>query len=587
MKLIVEGFPYQSEEAQKLIGLLKTKDLDKSNSTNYVGYCYSKSLQDCVFFVPKVICDASNQILSRHSPEECIDFATSTLSPEEKSFLQGLNVWIYRAIKKFAEKEKSETLHRHCFTNNDPNGQPVDETFLDNILALKNFYEENRDFFIFTMKSAHSQKHKISWRKTVSRSTAIIQNETPIYLNPISKKKTIDWDEELMSIFFSILFYINSFGFEIHTNDYYELIKGESFKAYLNGLGASRLRQIKHRYYSDKTRKMWSLCYAFFEKVDFLSSSKSDIDFLVVNKFHVAFEQMVDDLIGQRNLDEMRKLGDGKIIDHIYQDSSLLSADDIFYLGDSKYYKIGSSVSETSKSTFKQFTYARNIVHESIKDCPFDKTWPFRDPLTEGYCITPNFFISAEIDPSCRYDLDGFENNSVDSPYCSTQFENRLFDRDTLWVNRYNLNFLYLLSTYASADSGIKRSFREKARRFFRDSTIDLMNDKYEFWELSPKSGKLDTALPDSIKWRLRGMIYRLGKHGQTLLFAIEKPQGKNKQKSIDKFSLEYQPIIDQYFNHKRCILSKNSNETITYIDTKASASHGFFFFFFDDESDS
>lgn len=514
MKLIVEEYCYKSTLAREILKGFNHKVLKEGISTDCVGYCYNKHLEDCVFFVPKVICDENNMILGKYSPEDCIDLSNSNLDTREQSFLHNLNIWIYRALKEYSHlKDSSAILQEHFINLADSSGRVVQGSFLDKILALIRFYEENRDFFIFTLKNIHSQHHRINWNKTISRSQAIIQDNIPFYLDPVSKKKSIDWDEELMIIFFSILDYIKKYGFVIRTEYNYELIRGDAFKAYIDGLGSRRLRQIRHRYFSDKTRKLWLLCYSFFEHAETILSSKDEKEFLIATNFHTAFEAMVDELIGNPKLADMRKLDDGKIIDHIYEDTSILSKDLIYYIGDSKYYKRSNSVEERSKSAYKQYTYARNIVHDSIRNS-FEKTWPYRDELTEGYCITPNFFISAEIDSDLKYDIDGFEKEKKDflgKPYSSRQFNNRLFDRDTLWINQYNLNFLYLVSAYASADLGQKEQFKKKARRFFRDCTIELMNKMYIFWELQPKDGqKLKDVLTNIVNWELRGMVYRL-----------------------------------------------------------------------------
>lgn len=574
MKLIVEGYNYKSETVNKILNGFSHRYLKEGVSTDCVGYCYSKSLDDCVFFAPKVICDSSDKVLGKYSPEDCIDLSKSDVTSDEKTFLQELNVWIYRALQEFSNLEdSSEILQKQFFSVVDKTGMVTSGTFLDKILAIVKFYHDNRDFIIFTIKSIHSQNHKINWRRTISHSQSIVQDDSSFYFDPIAKKKTIDWDEELMIIFFSILEYIKKYGFDLRTDNQYDLIKGERFSAYMEGLGVRRLRQIRHRYYSDKTRQLWSLCYAFFETSNTIFSSKEDTDYLVATSFHIAFEAMVDELIGQPELANMRNLDDGKIIDHIYQDQSLLSNDLVYFIGDSKYYKTRYSVQERSLSAYKQFTYARNVVQDSIRNS-FIETWPFRDPLTEGYCITPNFFISAEIDAEHRFDLDGFEKTDVEGKHFSSrQFNNRLFDRDTLWVNQYNLNFLFLLSTYASADSGVKESFRIKAHRFFRERTIALLNEEYEFWELRPLNGKtLDETFKNTVKWELRGTVYRLGKNGDSLLLAFEKPDDNVEDYDVLQNNYEREldfervkPIIESSFRFRKCILSYGT-EIIEYV---------------------
>ena len=51
---------------------------------------------------------------------------------------------------------------------------------------------------------------------------------------------------------------------------------------------------------------------------------------------------------------------DGKIIDHIYEDKSLIDRSNIFFIGDSKYYKSDNTAVQNSK--YKQITYAKNII---------------------------------------------------------------------------------------------------------------------------------------------------------------------------------------------------------------------------------
>ncbi len=597
MKLIVEEFNYKSEEAKKILAGFNHRVLEDGVSTDCVGYCYSKSLDDCVFFLPKVVCDSSGKLLGKDSPELFIDVEHSDLSSADKEFIQGLSVWIYRSLKVYSENKKlkeesSKILLSKSFSVVNSVGDTKSGTLLDKILALIRFYNENKDFFIFTMRSIHSQQHKINWSRTISRSQVFFQDNVPVYINPVSKKKSIDWDEELMVIFFSILEDIKKYGFDIRTDNNYALIKGDAFKEYRNGLGIRKLRQIKHRYFSDKTRKLWSLCYAYFDTTDIINSSKEDSDYLMATDYHVAFESMVNELIGDPELDSMRKLDDGKVIDHIYRDTSLLSNDLIYYIGDSKYYQTSRSVGEKSTSTYKQYTYARNIVHNSITHA-VGETWPFRDKLTEGYVITPNFFIRAEIAANRQYDSDGFDRDSYlgHDPYSSRQFNGRLFDRDTLWVNQYNLNFLYLLSAYAAGNSEQKRLFRDKAHRFFRNGTIDLLNSRYVFWVLSPKAGKtLKETLQSTVKWDLRGLVYRLGNENENLLLALEKPRepekDENRSYTIYERNAEFnriKPIVQNLFEHKRCLLSKERDQHIQYVDLADTPKEDLVFLF-DDE---
>ena len=576
MKLFIEKYPYKSEVAKDLL-----KDFDPyytkdgKVTTDFVGYCYDKEEQDCIFILPKVVCDQNDTVFGK-DPNDIADIQNCLLEDDYKDFLENLGIWIYRALNEYSKHNPATKALRKKSFSELGGADSTKGSYLDVLLSLKAFYEENRDFFLFTMKNIHSQHHKINWQNTIAHSPVIFQGNVPIYINPVSRRKEIDWDEELLTIFFSILQYMNKFGFDISIDLNYDITKGEKFEAYRSGLGAAKLRQIKHKYFSDTSRKLWSLCYSFFEKEEEIKSSKQRTDYLMATSFHVVFESMVDTLIGDPEYDSLKKLGDGKIIDHIYKYGSVLSPDQLFYIGDSKYYGVGTSPSEDSKDVFKQFSYARTVVNNTIRD-NIDSIWPYRDNLTEGYAVIPNFFISANTDPKLRYEYDGMD--AITNPdivkYNFKVFANRLFDRDTLWVRQYNLNFLYLLSVYASADEGAQATFKAKARRFFKGGTIDLLNRMYEFFILSPKSGTLESAMTDSIKWGLRGMCYRTGENSEQLLLALEKPGllQPATEKTGEYVSLlkedyrRIKPIVETSFNCLRCELSGIDSAPLREID--------------------
>ena len=245
---------------------------------------------------------------------------------------------------------------------------------------------------MYIIKNLHSGYDRINWRKTISHKTPILQDGTPIYVDVINRKKQINFDEELMVIFYSILNYISgNLGIIIPVECNYDLITGAQFEAYMEGLGETRLNAIKYKYFSDKDLKLWNLCYAFFQKTSGIQSSNDISDFLLIGSFEIVFESMIDALIGDPDLSGIKSMDDGKIIDHIFRYHSPIDGKDIYYIGDSKYYAIGAEIGD--ESIYKQFTYAKNIIqyHFSGKL----ETSGYRDTLTEGYNFTPNFFISA------------------------------------------------------------------------------------------------------------------------------------------------------------------------------------------------
>ncbi|MBO7608503.1 MAG: LlaJI family restriction endonuclease [Paludibacteraceae bacterium] len=382
-------------------------------------------------------------------------------------------------------------------------------TFLDVILELLQFNRDNQDYLTFILKNQHRGLNKINWTRTITKNQAIIQDGSPIYLNPINRKRTINFDEELLIIYYSILEYIHQqYGFRVNVNANFELIKGERFKAYINGLGCVRLRQIKYKYFSDKALRIWELCYAFFDHA-YKISIRSDVkDYLLVHDFHEVFEDMVDELIGDpldQDLEALKNQEDGKQLDHLYRYYGLTKhenkGDQVYYIGDSKYYPRGKS-DMGNQPISKQYTYARNLVQYNLNLFLDEQNGKkqvkmyqkYRDEETEGYDIVPNFFISARID---QFNNNGYSQSNVTPKemqngkkfHVSRQFENRLFDRDTILVAHYDVNFLYVIAIYSRDNMSEKESWKNKVREQFRKEIRKGLNDTYQFYAMTPREG--------------------------------------------------------------------------------------------------
>ena len=114
----------------------------------------------------------------------------------------------------------------------------------------------------------------------------------------------------------------------------------------------------------DELVLLWNLLYAFFDKSETIRSGKSKEEALLTRSFDRIFEDMVDGLIGDDMFADMKSNEDGKEIDHIYKDRSLLDDRYIYYIGDSKYYFFGGDLDK--KSLYKQCPYAKNIIQLNI-----------------------------------------------------------------------------------------------------------------------------------------------------------------------------------------------------------------------------
>ena len=505
MRILIEEYQYDvSKVRDVLYGIDALENMEGRVSIHYVGYYYNTLLKDCVFILPKVLLknvDGQDLVLGKYKPEDIANL--DTFDSKERSFLYKFAVWIYRAIVVYKNDKRSDTriVCHSRIAQMGNGGRRLSNTYLDILLSLIQFNRDNQNFFFFVIKNLHSGLNKINWQRTIATKMAIIQDGQAVYLNPVNKRRQVNFDEELLIIFFSILNYIgDTYGFPKDICFQFPLITGKRFETYLNGLGKTRLRQIKYKYFSDKALQLWNLCYAFFKEARQISVSTEQREYLLVKNFNIVFEAIIDELIGDKEPPRgLKDQDDGKRVDHIYSYRNLTNNEEdkpIYYIGDSKYYKIGNPISE--ESVYKQFTYARNVIQwnlnlfldERDEDAALRKKHPiYRDELTEGYNIIPNFFISAKMDEKLSYADNVSATDRKQNVFLSRHFKNRLFDRDTLLVYHYDVNFLYVVSLYARENAHQKAQWKQKVRELFREKIQEALKEKYAFYAMTPKPG--------------------------------------------------------------------------------------------------
>lgn len=512
MRILIEEYQYNVADIKDILyGIDALENVDGKVSVHYVGYYYNTLLKDCVFILPKVLLmdekskdkGKANLVFGKYRPEDLLNLdAYKTIEKKEYDFIYKFAVWIYRAIVVFKEDKKSNTdiVYHKTIQQVGSGKRRQSNTYLDILLSLIQFAKDNQSFFFYIVKNLHSGHNKINWTRTIATQPAIVQGGTPIYLNLINKKRQINFDEELIVIFFSILNYIgDTYGFPKNIYIQFPLIEGSKFTKYLNGFGCTRLRQIKYKYFSDKALELWQLCYAFFDESRSLKVSTEHKEYLLVKNFYIVFESIIDELIGDNPLpDGMdKKQGDGKIVDHLFTAQSLIDNEDkqTYYIGDSKYYKMGHELGK--ESIYKQYTYARNVIQWNL-DIFFRGENPtsgvqLRDDLTEGYNIIPNFFVSAMMDEDLDDKKDGImQTNRKNKRHKKTHFENRLFDRDTLLLFHYDVNFLYVLSIYARNNKSQKYEWKQKVRNMFCKEIQEWLKKDYDFYAMRSHEGVND-----------------------------------------------------------------------------------------------
>lgn len=593
MYILFEEHQYDSNLVEKILkDIYVLQDVDKKVSVQYVGYFYNPHLHDCVFILPKVLLkdEGSQEVLAGVTlasgeavkPEQVLTpNDQQKLSKEYRKFIYEFSVWIYRALSVFykSNPQSKAILYKHL-PQTGKGKRAKANTYLDIVLSLIAFNQENRDFVLFTIKNLHRGNNKINWVRTINKQTAIVQNDEPTYLHLVNKKRIINYEEELFVIYYSILNYLNiEYGFNAPINIQYDLISGKQFKQYLHGMGKTRLMQIKYKYFSDKALQLWDLCYAFFENTYRIAINTHAQEYILAKKFEVIFEAMIDELIGTPHSKIPKGLADqndGKRVDHMYTDLALTSADrqvnrEVYYIGDSKYYKSGHSL--TSESIYKQYTYARNVIQwninlflsdetafdeedrqnrkddrEKFKDIRLQDSW-----ATEGYDVIPNFFISAFVYDDHRYNATKniIKHTDGKGEHCtkvSYQFPDRLFDRDTLFLSQYDVNFLYVLFLYARNKSNEKAAWKAKVRDIFRNEIRDVIQNEYQIYAMRAKLGVDGSLYLQQHFYELNGRVFQPYGEERQMFFAYARPKEKEKwvatQSQFDMLSQAF--VIDK-----------------------------------------
>ena len=603
MLLFIEGYPYNLNYIVKdnltirdvLKDVVSVPVKEDKCSFGYVGYCYSKEAKDVIFFLPKVVLtgeineDRENDTIFGAPPQEIIDFESEKVKTkfteegckEYKEFLSTLSIWIYRTISVYKQSHNDNILESKEYQSESRGRKKKHNTLLDVIIALRDFNRNNQDYFTFVAKNVHSGYNKINWNRTIASSQAVIQNGSPIYIEPVNRKKMVNFDEELLVIYFSILNYIReTHGFSFEINIQYPLISCEKLKnSYIGrNLGCRRLKQIKYKYFSDKALRIWDLCYAFFDREYKIAMNRQSEDYLLARNFEHIFEVMIDTLVGGKDKQDLPKelteQRDGKLVDHMFVGQGLIEQSDLtseltYYIGDSKYYKRSGNdrTQLDDKSIYKQYTYARNVIQWNMNlflDGDGKREQPqLRDALTEGYNPIPNFFISARI-PNRKTGGSkflSFDDRELKAQECGVQlnrqFENRLFDRDTLLLCHYDVNFLYIVSLYGRNNKSAQASWREYVRKEFRDKIQGTLNQLYAFRTLQPREGMdCHQFIQDNFQ-RLNGKLYRPKADGNYLILALMKDEDMElweslriKAETIEREIEQGKELIDSLQTH-------------------------------------
>lgn len=566
MRIFIEGEPYKLKTLKDTFG-------DKfyiSNGSNgiidTVGYYHSIN-NEVIYLIPKVFIDTKGLIFNKY-PKDL--FAENTVadvikSQDELNWLRRFLIIFYKGLIEYRARYKNTIQSKGDVLQLSSSLGENEYTFIDIVLSFINFHKKNKNTILFIHKKQISTKHKkVDWNKTVRKSNPFVNNDgIPIYSELNVKKKHIDTEEELLCMFYSVLNHIKTeYNFSIQIDESYKITKGSAYEK-LAANAPKILKKIRYKYFSDTLVKMYKLLELYFSKLNKVSIQNKNEDFITVKYYHLIFEDMIDKLITSKinteetskgvSLKKLKENKDGKIIDHLFEYDSIIDRDEsIFYIGDSKYYKTNNEVQENS--IYKQFTYAKNVIQFNIdllnEGKKINNNIRYRDKVTEGYNITPNFFIQGVVTDIFNFDDHKLAIDFDKGVKHSYHFKERIFDRDSLFVNHYSINFLFVLKSYTNSSSFELEKFRIEIHKKFRTNFVSYLKNQnsFKFYVTEFKNKELLKEFVDKEFRILTGRAYISKSNDKRLILAVNISDIELKEYFTDRHD-KRNNLRDTYFS--------------------------------------
>ena len=565
MRIFIEGESYSLDILKPIFG-------DKFFMTNgvygiidNVGYYHSID-NEVIYLLPKVFIDTEGLILNKYPKdlfaENNIDDVIKT--QDELNWLKRFLIIFYKGLIEYRHRYSSTIQSKGDVLQLSTSLGENEYSFLDIVLSFVNFHKKNKNTILFIYKKQTSAKHKkVNWNKTVRKSNPFVTNEgIPIYSELNVKKKYIDTEEELLCMFYSVLYNIKTIGFDVKIDESYTIAKGNDFEK-LSISAPKILKKIRYKYFSDTLVKMYKLLELYFSKSDSASAHNKKEDFIMVKYYHLIFEDMIDKLITSKfdttetskgvSLKQLKENKDGKIIDHIFDYKSIIDiSENIFYIGDSKYYKTNNVVQENS--IYKQFTYAKNVIQFNIdllnEGKKINNNIRYRDKVTEGYNITPNFFIQGVVTDIFNFDDDKLAIDFDKGIKHSYHFRERIFDRDSLFVNHYLINFLFVLKSYTNKSSFELEKYRVDIHKKFRTNFVSYLKKQnlFKFYHTEFESKELLKQFIDTEFRNLTGRVYISKSNDKRLILAVNGSDIELKEYFKDSYA-KGKHLTETYFS--------------------------------------
>lgn len=557
MRIFIEGEPYSLNILKPILGDKFYMPHGTNGIIDNVGY-YHNVDNEVIYLLPKVFIDTNGLILNKY-PKDL--FAINSIddiikSQDELNWLKRFLIIFYKGLIEYRTRYKNTIQSTGDVLQLSSSLGENEFSFLDIVLSFVNFHNKNKNTIQFIHKKQISTKHKkVDWGKTARKSNPIFTNDgMPIYTDLNVKKKHIDTEEELLCIFYSVLNHLKTeYNFNIQINESFTIVKGSAYFK-LTANASKTLRKIRYKYFSDTLVKMYKLLELYFSKSNKVSIQSKNEDFIMVKYYHLIFEDMIDKLISSKinaketskgvSLKKLKENKDGKIIDHLFEYDSLIDRDEsVFYIGDSKYYKSNNELQENS--IYKQFTYAKNVIQFNIdllnEGKKINNNIRYRDKVTEGYNITPNFFIQGIVTDIFDFDDDKLAIDLDKGVKHSYHFKERIFDRDSLFLNHYSINFLFVLKSYTNKTSFELEKYRTEIHKKFRNNFISYLKNQnsFKFYHTEFESEELLKGFIDTEFRNLTGRVYVSKSNNKRLILAVNSYDFEFKNNFLDKYDKE------------------------------------------------
>ncbi len=504
MRILIELQHYQANEVADLLPPhFWAWHTDSVCKTLYVGYYRSET--ELVLILPKIFADSKGFAFTDLSLTDLATQNTADLLQKqekngyEKDFFYRYAMLVYRSLSEYRSRNpESYSTQESALGIIHSNIAAEEHTELDIAISLYDFYRQNQDLMVLRPEILQNKTfERTNWQKTVAKQTAIFANpHTPIYTQTLSKQNKRDTNDALLLLFYSTLHYFgNEYAMPVRISAHYPFERIQRAEMAAFAYKAVRLlKSLRYMYFNDKMRRLLTLLQLYYERIA-QANSRPKTAFLLSNAYHIVFEDMIDKLLSDNDkaAKNLKLQGDGKIVDHLFRYDSLLTPNEVYFVGDSKYYQ---NSHFSAYNVYKQYTYAKNIIQyhvDLLNIAQLDSELYYRDPLTEGYNITPNFFIQANINYTNFTDEQpNFEQDTTVQPLRPNfHFPNRVFDRDTLLVHHFSINFLYVLRAYNSVDTANLVSFRAESQQKISDFVKDFYFEKFNFHLIETKIPRL------------------------------------------------------------------------------------------------